>query len=62
MFIKYKNIIDSNKTHISLIPSKYDNINKNCNIIFIIDISGSMDIIASQKNSNGECDDLSRLN
>jgi hypothetical protein len=62
MFIKYKNIIDNNKTHISLIPSKYDNINKNCNIIFIIDISGSMDIIASQKNSNGECDDLSRLN
>jgi hypothetical protein len=41
-----------------------DNINRqrNCNIIFVIDISGSMDIIASPVNENGESDDLSRLN
>jgi len=42
-----------------------DNINnnrRNCNIIFVIDISGSMDTIASPVNENGESDDLSRLN
>ena len=52
--------IYNNNIHITLKPVKYEN--KNCNIIFVIDISGSMDIIASGKNENGECDDLTRLN
>ena len=52
----------NNNMHISIKPIKYENINKNCNIIFVIDTSGSMDIIASDKNVNGECDDLTRLN
>jgi hypothetical protein len=52
----------NNDNYITLKPIKYENINKNCNIIFVIDISGSMDIIASDKNENGECDDLTRLN
>ena len=51
-----------NNNYITLKPIKYENINKNCNIIFVIDVSGSMDIIASDKNENGECDDLTRLN
>ena len=52
----------NNDMHITMKPIKYENINKNCNIIFVIDTSGSMDIIASEKNENGECDDLTRLN
>jgi hypothetical protein len=52
----------NNDSYITLKPIKYENINKNCNIIFVIDVSGSMDIIASDKNENGECDDLTRLN
>jgi hypothetical protein len=52
----------NNDNYITLKPIKYENINKNCNIIFVIDVSGSMDIIASDKNENGECDDLTRLN
>ena len=59
MFLSSKKF--NNNIHITLKPSKYGNINKNCNIIFVIDISGSMDIIASDKNENGECDDLTRL-
>ena len=54
--------LSSNNFNITLKPPKYENINKNCNIIFVIDISGSMDTIASDKNENGECDDLTRLN
>ena len=46
-----------NSNYITLKPIIYENINKNCNIIFVIDTSGSMDIIASEKNENGECDD-----
>jgi hypothetical protein len=52
----------ANTNYITLKPVKYENINKNCNIIFVIDVSGSMNIIASGTNENGECDDLSRLN
>ena len=51
-----------NSNYITLKPVKYENINKNCNIIFVIDVSGSMNIIASGTNENGECDDLTRLN
>jgi hypothetical protein len=51
-----------NSNYITLKPIKYENINKNCNIIFVIDVSGSMNIIASGTNENGECDDLTRLN
>ena len=51
-----------NSNYITLKPVNYENINKNCNIIFVIDVSGSMNIIASGTNENGECDDLTRLN
>jgi hypothetical protein len=52
----------NNDNYITLKPELYNNINKSCNIIFVIDVSGSMDNIASDKNENGECDDLTRLN
>jgi len=56
MFVTYDN------NHIILNAPKNDNNRRNCNIIFVIDISGSMDTIASPVSENGECDDLSRLN
>jgi|688.fasta_scaffold169456_2 uncharacterized protein YegL len=54
--------VSYNQNHITLKAFKSDDERKRCNIIFVIDISGSMDSIASPTNDNGECDDLTRLN
>jgi len=54
--------VSYNENHITLKAFKSDNEKKRCNIILVIDISGSMDSIASPTNDNGECDDLTRLN
>jgi hypothetical protein len=53
-------LVSYNNNHISL-NAPPSSLNR-CNIIFVIDISGSMDTIASPVNENGESDDLSRLN